>query len=399
MGAGGSSAVLDPAVEKDALERAAADVTPRPSTPSPQAPRWLALDLFRFAAAALMVQGHVFTELLSSDYAGDRWFRHHRFVHGYTAPMFLFAAGLAFGVTTFRAWDKTTRPGRALSGRLGRYAMLVAVGYVLHWPALTPAGFASLGDGEWTTFLSVDVLQHIGVSLGLVQLLAMVVRKPERLVTILAVAFALVVSFAPYLYDLDASAVVPRFVAGYLSAATGSPFPLLPWALFSWAGVLVAWGLRDVERPSWDALGPLLVTTALVLLVPIAVNRLGLRPYGTHDFWRSGPYYLFFRLGNVMAVLCAACLAERAIAPIRATVVTTATRFAGLVGQESLVVYVAHMALLHGVVATTGLATHLGHQLSFGEAVLATVLIGTASMGVAAAWGARKQRKPVAATA
>jgi uncharacterized membrane protein len=82
---------------------AASAETQRESTPTPRGPRWLALDLFRFAAALLMVQGHVFTELLSSDYSGERWVRHHRFVHGYTAPMFLFAAGLAFGVTTFRA--------------------------------------------------------------------------------------------------------------------------------------------------------------------------------------------------------------------------------------------------------------------------------------------------------
>ena len=31
------------------------------------APRWLALDLLRFVAVFLMVQGHTFTELLTSD--------------------------------------------------------------------------------------------------------------------------------------------------------------------------------------------------------------------------------------------------------------------------------------------------------------------------------------------
>lgn len=394
MSAAGSTAVLEAAASERARE---GSERPRESTPVPRPPRWLALDLFRFTAALLMVQGHVFTELLSTEHTTERWYRHHAFVHGYTAPMFLFAAGLAFGVTTFRAWDKATRPGRAVWARLGRYAMLIVIGYVMHWPALTPAGFETLADDAWQSFIAVDVLQHIGVSLGTIQLLALVLRKPERLVALLSTAFALVVVLAPYLWVLDPRPTVPDWLAGYMSGATGSTFPLLPWAAFTWCGVLLGWALKDLERPSWQALGPLALATVLVLVIPVAINRTGFRPYGEHDFWRASPYYFFFRLGNVMAVLAGACLVERAVARMRLTersaLARRAMRWAGLVGQESLVVYVAHLAVLHGVLGSPGLALLFGHTLSVAESIVAAVVVTVASMALAAAWGARKTRK------
>ena len=55
-----------------------------------RAGRWLALDLLRFCAVFLMVQGHTFSSLLDPSVRAERWYQHHNFVHGYTAPMFLF---------------------------------------------------------------------------------------------------------------------------------------------------------------------------------------------------------------------------------------------------------------------------------------------------------------------
>ena len=70
-----------------------------------KAQRWLGLDVFRFFAVLMMVQGHVFTTLLDATTKAQGWYPHHSAFHGYTAPMFLFGAGLAFGYTTFKKWD------------------------------------------------------------------------------------------------------------------------------------------------------------------------------------------------------------------------------------------------------------------------------------------------------
>ena len=59
------------------------------------------------------------------------------------------------------------------------------------------------------------------------------------------------------------------------------------------------------------------------------------------------------------------------------------------------------LAFLDGdeIVATPGLASWLGHTLSFSEAVLATIVVGAGSCALAAAWGWRKERRAVLARA
>lgn len=362
--------------------------------PEKKPARWVALDLLRFVAVLMMVQGHTFTTLLSPTYNSERWHRHHDFVHGYTAPMFLFGAGLAFGVTTFRGWDKQTRPGPALNKRIRRYVTLILIGYFLHLPAFFPSDWRWVTDAHWRAFAQVDVLQHIGVSLGLLQLGAVLLKKPERLVAVVTVLFAVVVFGAPMLATIPVGHYVPRWLAGYLNAHSGSMFSLVPWAGFTWAGLLTAYAARRHPRPSDTFLLKMVLTTAAVLLLPIAINRTGFQPYGEHEFWRTDPYYFFFRLGNVMLVLTALMGVERVIDRwklARFSLIEHLVALAETVGQETLIVYVAHLMVLHGSVLTVGLQRSYHQALSLNEAIGVTVAL-TGAMIVLAASNAQFKR-------
>ena len=357
-------------------------------------PRWGALDLLRFVAVLLMIQGHAFTTLLSADYDAEMWHRRHTFVHGYTAPMFLFASGLAFGVTTFRAWERMIVPGPALMKRLRRYATLIGIGYLLHLPALLPEDWVGMDEARWRDFLQVDVLQHVGVSLGLLQLGALVLKKPERLVGLVSVLFVLVVLGAPLVATIPVREVLPFALAGYVNSESGSTFALVPWVGFTWAGLLVAYAARTHPRPSHTWLGAITAATLLVLLVPIAINRTGWNPYGAHQFWRSSPYYFFFRLGNVMAVLTALMAVERLVDRYRLAERFAAVRatlgLAETLGQESLVVYVAHLVVLHGCVLGPGLQSVWGRALPLREACLVTAALIVTMIALALGWHAAK---------
>jgi hypothetical protein len=358
--------------------------------------RWLALDLLRFVAVFLMVQGHTFTELLDSAYAGERWYRHHQFVHGYTAPMFLFASGLAFGYTTFRNWDRATQAGDALYKRLRRYGWLLAIGYLLHVPTLALGGLASAGDASLRAWLQVDVLQHIGVSLCLLQLLAVAVRRfaanGERVFArIVGVLFVLAVFLAPIVWAWPAEQHVPLALAGFVNGSSGSTFALVPWAGFTYAGVLVAFAARRATEPS-RALAPwLLGVTLFSLIVPVTLNWMHVRPYGAHDFWRTSPYYFFFRLGNVTAVLTVLAYLELLATRMKLVLagdgrLARALRWVRVVGEESLVVYVAHLLILHGWVVGPGLSSSMGHALSLVQCSIVALAIFASMVLVARAW-------------
>ncbi len=362
------------------------------------APRWLALDLLRFVAVFLMVQGHTFTELLSTDVQHERWYRHHQFVHGYTAPMFLFASGLAFGYTTFRSWTKSTTPGAALHKRLRRYGWLLIIGYLMHIPTLAPAHLVSAGDGPLHQLFQVDVLQHIGVSLCALQLIAVLVQRERVFIGIVGALFAAVVFLAPIVWAWPAESVLPLPLAGYVNGGSGSFFPLVPWAGFTYAGVLVAYLAKSVERPS-HALAPwLLGVTAISLGVPVLLNRLGVQAYAPHDFWRTDPYYFFFRLGNVTGVLTVLAYIERGahrfeIALTGRGRIGRAMRWVRVVGEESLVVYVAHLVVLHGWVIGPGLTASMSHSLSLIACSLVALALFASMVLVARGWSDMKKSR------
>ena len=370
------------------------------STPGPTGGgRWVALDLLRFCAVFLMVQGHTFSTLLDPAVRAERWYRHHLFVHGYTAPMFMFASGLAFGFTTFRAWERNTRPGPGLNKRLRRYAWLLAIGYALHLPGLSWQEFATLSPSRLRAFLQVDVLQHTGISLALCQGLAFALRRPERFAAAIAALLALVVFSAPIVWAWTGVQAWPVGLGGFVNGAEDSLFPLFPWAGFTYAGILTAYFARRASRPSHALAWPIAAAAALALLVPIAINHAGIAPYGRHDFWKTSPLYFSWRLGNVMGVLALLCFAEQALDARRSAQRPGAPdgpvlRVVRAVGQESLVVYVAHLVLLHGSVLNRGLKSHLGETLSLVQATAVALGLFASMVWLAWAWSRLEKHPP-----
>ena len=394
--------------------------------------RWLALDLVRFCAVFLMVQGHVFSSLLDPSYEGQRWLRHHNFVHGYTAPMFLFASGLAFGYTTFRGWAANTKVGDGLWKRYRRYGWLLAIGYAMAMPALSLTRLLAIDNPDtWRLWLRVDVLQHIGVSLVILQSLAVLLRTEKRFIAAVAVLFLFAVFAAPFLWDWDAARYFPTGIAAFLTSRTGSMFPLFPWAGFTYAGVLVAYAARTVKKPSRELAWPMLGLTLALFVLPVGLNRAGIQLYGAHDFWKSDPYYFFFRLANVLAIVTFWCFVERfaegadwlksldvakkVVSPTAAqtdqqtdqqtgmqtgqqtqpkavtgkqsqSVVARVVEVVRIVGAESLLIYVTHLVLLHGSVLTVGFIHFTGRSLTLGQAAFFAGMLFVAMVATAWIW-------------
>ncbi len=389
------------------MSRAAAEVLPQPSvddaaldrTAAVAAPRWLALDGFRFVAVLMMVQGHVFSSLLDDATKAEPWYPHHSAFHGFTAPMFLFGAGLAFGYTTFRRWDAHTAGGAAALKRYTRYAWLLALGYGLQLPTLSLRGLLAIEDPEQLGALfSVNVLQHIGVSLALVQLLVGLVKRQRVVIAVLAVATAGCALGAPWIWAIDVSGL-PIALQGYVNHAGHSWFPLVPWAGFTYAGILLAWilGRRESDRSiSARIASPFLALSLVLMLVPVVIDRFGPFPWPPHNFWKTNPLFFSWRLGNVLFVLSLLCFAERIarargwLDPIDGSrVAQVVLPWVKLLAAESLVVYVAHLLLLHGSVLAPGL-TQSGAVQSHGQGIVVATIVTLAILAlmvvVAKAW-------------
>ena len=398
------------------MSQAVADLAPRHREPErtaavtqtvARAKRWLGLDLLRFTAVLLMVQGHTFTTLLDQATKAQGWYPHHAFLHGYTAPMFLFGAGLAFGYTTFRKWDEHARGGPAVKKRYTRYLWLLVLGYGLHLPALALSQLLAIDDpARLARMLQVDVLHHIGVSLALAQVLVFLLKKRRVFVTVIAGLALFCVFSAPWVWGMDVSGL-PIWLQGYVNASGGSYFPVVPWAGFTYVGIVIAYlvGIDRSERSvSEKAALPFLVLALVFTLAPIAVDRgFGMLPLPPHNFWKTSPLFFFWRLGNVMFVLAGLCYLERILiwlgwledgGPrwLRAIL-----PWIKLAAAETLVIYVVHLLVLHGSVFGPGIK-HSGwieeHAHGIGVATAVSVGLFVAMVLLAKGWAELRKRPP-----
>ena len=378
----------------------AATDTPTPRPPS----RWLALDFLRVVAVTLMVEGHAFTALLGMPLRTAAWFQRHTYVHGFTAPMFFFSSGLAFGVATFRKWHAHLVWGTAVKTRFARYAWLLFIGYLLHLPGLSlPRLWRSHSEAAWFEFTRVDALHHIAVVLAFLQLLVALTRKKAIFVTLVAIFGALSVFSGPWAWRQPFNPDLPLWLSAYLNVHTGSIFPIVPWSGFIFVGVLIArWichgpdSTPDARRGAW-----LLLPAVAALVFTHFVGQRGYELFGPHDFWKTSPIFFLTRVAYVQGLLSLLCLADLRSARAerspaeqgRSPKGRLAERFAlGLrvIGQQTLVIYIVHLLLLYGFPAFSGFNVRWGRSLSLGASILAFLVLMAASVAVAFGWNRLK---------
>jgi hypothetical protein len=327
----------------------------------------------------LMVQGHAFRVILSDATRAERWFHWHDFVHGFTAPAFLFGAGLAYGVATFPRFEAHTRLGPASYRRFGRYALLVVLGCALHLPDMSVTR-ALAEPSRALAALQLGPLQLIGAVLAAVEAAALLTRSRRAVAGLCAAGAAAVLLAAPVVWRLGDAGALPEAARALLTGGTGSTFPVFPWGGLALVGVGAAHlaldetGALRPRAPRWFAL----VGLAL-LATTYALYRLRLDPYGPHDFWRTNPLYTGFLLGGVALALGLASAAAGALPRVAAPVVDA-------IARQSLVVYVAHLLVLYGSPLTPGLRKHLGPTLGLAAGAAVTAALVAAMVALALGW-------------
>lgn len=355
------------------------------STPTPQ--RFDALDTLRCIAVLVMVQGHAFYVTLTAAERAAPWHSWHDYLHGYTAPGFLFGAGLAFGYTTLGPQiQQHASWGPTLSKRIYRYMSLFAIGYALQLPPLA-ASTASWEQGSLRVFLRVEALQHIGAALMLCQLLVVMLRRRWAVALTTAALSALIVLAGPAVSRLPVAELGPPLWGAYWSSDLGSTFPLVPWAGFVFIGVTAGAVLRKVTGSV--ALG--LIAAAFFALglslvwISLQLDSHFPGAFGEHFYWKVSPYFFLRRLGWVLVALGALAGLDALLrswsgspGPVRGWV--------RRVSQHSLVVYVAHLVILYGSPISPGFKGVLAERLDWLQSSVVVALMFLALGALLIAW-------------
>jgi len=307
--------------------------------------RVVMLDLLRLLAAVQMIQGHTIDAVLDQAVRRGFTFELWTAARGLTAVAFLFVAGLSFHVATLARLERHRASRAAVRARFRRVALLLGLGYLLHLPL-----------GAWATCLDaghagtvVDILQCMAVCLGVAELLALVLPGAHSVALVSGLLAALALWLAP---GLQGTAVGGTWapLAHYVSAAGGSPFPLLPWTAHFFAGVALGGALLDgvlgTRAARLSAAGLALLASSVVPASSLVADHLG-------------------RLGGVLLVAALLAVLEERVGRLP-------TRLERLAGA-TLTLYVVHIVLVYGDVV--GLATVVGPTLSPAAAVGVAALV------------------------
>jgi uncharacterized membrane protein len=356
--------------------------------------RYLFIDLLRFIAVVFMIQGHTFDALLDVNLHSHVLFFAHDFFHGFIAPMFLFASGIAFGISTFKKWEEHTTPTKHVARRYGKYAGLIVIGYALHLPYFSLQKIlAEATEAEIAGWLQVDALHCIAATMLILQTAVFLLKDEKRFVWFASIVAVGIIFLSPIMWSMNLTRTFPLWFVSYINSNNLSWFPIFPWSAYILCGVIFSsFFINAKEHHHAVALMQKSIVIGLVMFFgSFILLSLPTQLYPYHDIWKVNPLIIFVRLGFVAIVTSGIFFAEHSY-KIR-------PRIPQLIGRESLVIYVLHLIILYGSVMNQGLQEKIHQTLSVVEASFAFVIIFLVLSVVVFGWNYLKKNFRIAALA
>lgn len=334
--------------------------------------RYYFLDMLRALAVAEMIHGHSLDGLLSTALKQTTFYVQWTAVRGYTAPVFLFAAGFAFAIATLPRIDLYSRFSAALVQRIKRFSFIVLLGYLMYLPHFSlRMTILSIGTPAWDTMLRVDILRCIGVTLLLLQLWFLV--RPKEIATWIVLGL-LLIGLPLVTPAVRQSLFIDSLPAALRYYFTDSRFPLVFYSSFLCLGFLNGM-LFSRHRGAWLKVS--LAIAAASIAAGLALRAWGAAAVLQGFLTKAGVIVLF-----TIALERCEQVWKRLPSPLK------------YFGQESLVVYVVHLMVVYGSVLNKGMVHYWGATLSYAEAYAFIGWLMAAMVMLAYVWHKLKLEHP-----
>jgi uncharacterized membrane protein len=303
-----------------------------------------------------MVQAHLFDAWVRALDRSERPYRWAIAVGGFSAPLFLFLAGvtMALAMGSRQRGGLTAAEAAAVARR--RAWQIVGLAFLFRLQS-----FVISGGPFPETLMKVDILNVMGPAMLAAALLwGMASRDIWRGAALLHAAL-LVVLVTPLVGGAAFVAALPYPIQGYFKAVAGSgAFTLFPWVAFLLLGVGAGLWLDRARSHGAErrAMVTMALTGPLVALAGYLSTHLPAVYPGT-TFWTGSPTFFFVRLGVLITAIPVAYLWNavfRGWSPLREF------------GVASLFVYWIHVEMVYGVASIW-----LHRSLTFEQAVLSYV--------------------------
>jgi uncharacterized membrane protein len=312
-----------------------------------------ALDLARFIAMLLMVQGHVLDAVLPDTvtHADTLFWDVWNWIRGLTAPVFLLVSGASHVFAAKRGADGFIRRD-IIQRRIRMGVMLIGIGYLLVLPGRRLIDLPYVTTDGWYQVLGVNILQLIGVTLIA---FVMVMEKSTSTADMRRrslITIAVILALSPVMHMQAIHEHLPMWLRPYLTMKYGSLFPLFPISAYLFVGAILGTYLSELPE---EQRGRWLMRSGFRIALPIALVMYGIQQYlmarGVHWHYLSSSNSEFLVLArSAVAMVCigVSVLLLRITWPLRNTYV--------LFGKKGLYIYVLHIVVLFGTPWWDGVA-------------------------------------------
>ncbi len=333
--------------------------------------RILYLDVMRAFAVFMMIQGHTVDTFLSDSVRSSEsffyivWYN----MRGFTAPVFMFTAGVVFTYLMKIEKYKFSENPRIKKG-IKRGSMLIGLGYLLRYPTERFFDFRYVTHEKWSTFFAVDALQLIGFGLLFIIFFVFVSKSFKfKFTTIIFYTILFLFFGTPILKPVDFTKYLPEYFAAYLNNNTGSPFPFFPWLIYIFSGSLLGYYLRKHETIYKKKLfGYKLMSFGLSMTAMFyIISYIHDNYFNGNSIWLSSFSIIFLRLGFVILLNGIMSLIARKTKSIPNIIIHA--------GRHTLILYIVHLIMLYGSAWSLGLNYLYGKSFNTKETILATVIM------------------------
>ena len=306
--------------------------------------RIIFIDLMRAFAVFMMVQGHTVDSFLSPEFKSpdSPIFGLWNYLRGFTAPIFMFSAGVAF-TYLFRLNGEKFKSNPRVKKGLKRFLLLIVIAYFLRFPTYRIFDYSNVTPDQWASFFTVDTLHLIAFGLLFIMFAIYLSEKLKvddiHMLIFGAVLFlALQIVFEPINW---VSFMHPLF-AGYFYAGSGSFFPLFPWvAYLLCGGALGSKIARNPEKVKNSKFGIKVMLIALaVFAFGKSLEQIKFAFNWGEPFWVNAIYLFTLRLSVVIFL--------NGLMSLIAHRVNNIPKVVKLFGRYSLLIYVVHVIALYG---------------------------------------------------
>jgi uncharacterized membrane protein len=349
-------------------------------SPAAKSHRLSFIDVLRGIAVILMIETHTVNAMLKEIYKDNFLADALNLLSGFASVAFIFCAGAGFWLAIERKGDDYRAFKSPLWQYLRRLGFIFLMAYAIHLPVYSFEKTLQLEPDMMRRFLECNVLQLIVTSSIFALILFFIIPRLSVLKNVFLITALAIFCLTPFIWSLDPFKTFPFAVALYFTKQGMSAFPLFPWSGYLFAGAaFTAYFLKAENRTQFAQ------RVAIFSFIGIFVFLYGFRlsPFslpGYNDWWLSSPGHALFRTSGTIFLFSILYLLQEKIAAFKAG------EFLKNAGQESLFIYIFHLAIVYGSVLNFGLNAFLQDRLTPLTTFILIAVITWASYSMAMMW-------------